>query len=573
MLEFQKIRFKNFLSYGNQFTEVDFNAAPMTLISGKNGAGKSTIGEALTFALFGVPFRNINKPHLVNSINEKDCLVEIEFCTNKKQYLVRRGIKPTIFEIYCDGIMIDQDSRSKDYQRFLEQNILKLNYKSFTQLVFLGSSNFVPFMQLTAQDRREVIEELLDIRVFSRMTQVLKEWTSRNKEEIRELDRDIVLSKQKIDMQKGHIEKMQKKTNDTAHANAAEIAKTREVLDRLSANMDRIAGDIDQRLASIQDGTANQEKLKKHTDLYPKLQGQLGKLQKSSGFFESNDQCPTCSQQIDEDFKRKMIEEKKSKIAEIEAGIGILQGRIREAEERRDAVNSVLTQIQELRAQMGNEQSRVDALTMYSRKLEDANQALLLAEGGSEALAVERTALQQMEQTYYTVIENRERKIEERHSFEIAAEMLKDTGIKSKIVKLYLPMMNKLINKYLSSMDFFVNFNLDENFQEIIKSRYRDEFEYHSFSQGQKFRIDMALLLTWREISRKKNNTNTNILFLDEVFDSSLDANGTEDFMKLLRVLSKKTHIFVISHKPDVISDRFDRHLKIETRSNFSVMV
>lgn len=569
MIEFQKLRWKNLLSYGNFFTEIDLQKNRMTLISGKNGSGKSTIGEALTFALFGVPFRNINKPNLLNSINERDCLVEVEFAIGKRQYKVRRGIKPTVFEIYCDNKIIDQESRSKDYQKFLEQNILKLNYKSFTQLVFLGSSNFVPFMQLPAQDRREVIEELLDIRVFSRMNTVLKEKYALLKENLKDLDRDVAIIKEKVDMQRNHIKSLENKNQQAINTNNDQIAKNRQAASDIMLDMDRLKNDIRQRSDSISDTSTVQGRLQKYEELERKFASQIGKIAKSIQFYSETHDCPTCNQEITAAFKQTVIQNKQDKLAEIQKACDDLAGKKQAVADRLAAINRVQQEIYALNVEYQNKNSSVLGINAYIDKLQSENERLKTAD---QTIVEENGKLEQYEQKYSQLMSERETMIELRHTYDVAADMLKDSGIKTRIIRQYLPVMNKLINKYLTAMDFFVNFNLDENFREVIKSRYRDEFEYNSFSQGQKFRIDMALLLTWREISRKKNSTNTNILILDEVFDSSLDASGTEDFMKLLRMLSKKAHIFVISHKPDVISDRFDDHLKVEIKNNFSTI-
>lgn len=570
MIEFQKLRWKNLLSYGNVFTEIDLQKNRMTLISGKNGSGKSTIGEALTFALFGVPFRNINKPNLLNSINEKDCLVEVEFNIGKKQYKVRRGIKPTVFEIYCDGKIIDQESRSKDYQKFLEQNILKLNYKSFTQLVFLGSSNFVPFMQLSAQDRREVIEELLDIRVFSRMNVVLKEKLAALRENMKDLDRDIAVVREQVDMQRKHIQRLELKTNEAIDANNQEIAKNLDVVSQIILDADAIKLSIREKLDSINDKSNVEEKSKRYQDVHRKMLAQIGKLQKIVDFYNQNDDCPTCNQKIDGQFKTQIIDTKNKKLNEIHQACEDLQHKQQQILQRIESIVAVQNQIAQLNSEYQNKNSSLNGINQYISKLQKDNVRL---QSSDKICTEEQHKLVEYENQYSKLLCDRDALIDARHTYEVAADLLKDTGIKTRIIRQYLPVMNKLINKYLSSMDFFVNFNLDENFREVIKSRYRDEFEYNSFSQGQKFRIDMALLLTWREVSRKKNSTNTNILLLDEVFDSSLDAGGTEDFMKLLRSLSRKTHIFVISHKPDMISDRFDNHLKVEIKNNFSMIV
>lgn len=570
MIEFQKLRWKNLLSYGNFFTEIDFQKHAMTLISGKNGSGKSTIGEALTFALFGVPFRNINKPNLLNSINEKDCLVEVEFNIGKKQYLVRRGIKPTIFEIYCDGKVIDQESKSKDYQKFLEQNILKLNYKSFTQLVFLGSGNFVPFMQLSAQDRREVIEELLDIRVFSRMNTVLKEKLSILKENFKDVERDITIAKEKLDMQREHIKKLQNNNIASIKANQEEIDSSRETICSINLEMDQIRNNIELKKATIQDEISIVNKQKKYEDIQKKIRSQISKIEKTVEFYGQHDDCPTCNQKIDTEFKQQIIKNKQQKLQEFNIACEDLNDKLKTVVDRLEAINTIQKEITQHNIDYQNKNFSITGINQYISKLQKENERLSNIDS---LLSDEFKNLESYESAHSALVIKREELIDLRYMYDISADLLKDNGIKTKIIRQYLPVMNKLINKYLSAMDFFVNFNLDENFREVIKSRHRDEFEYNSFSQGQKFRIDMALLMTWREISRKKNSTNTNILILDEVFDSSLDAGGTEDFMKLLRVLSKKNHIFVISHKPDVISDRFDDHIKVEIKNNFSYIV
>lgn len=569
MIEFQKLRWKNFLSYGNSFSEIDFKKHSMTLISGKNGSGKSTIGEALTFVLFGVPFRNINKGNLLNSINEKDCLVEIEFAIGKKNYKIRRGIKPNVFEIFCDGKLIDQESKSKDYQKYLEQTILKLNYQSFTQLVFLGSGNFVPFMELPALARREVIEELLDIRVFSRMNGVLKGKISLLKEQIKDIDRDISLANEKYNMQKEHIKKLKDMNLDSISKNNQEIEISNETISNINLAVDSIKNNISNKLDSIADLQQVTEENDRQRDMYTHIRNHISKIEKTIEFYKHKNVCPSCSQNIDDNFKQKMIDSRGSKLKEWQQAQESVLLTIDTLKQRIKEINQIQEEIDELQKECQQKYGSISGINQYISKLQKENQRL---SNFDEVFEKENENLKLYEEVNLQLSKTREEMIDTRHLYDISADLLKDTGIKTRIIKQYLPVMNKLINKYLSSMDFFVNFNLDENFKEIIKSRYRDEFEYNSFSQGQKFRIDMALLLTWREISRKKNSTNTNILILDEVFDSSLDAAGTEEFMKLLRVLSKKTHIFVISHKPDVIGDKFDNHIKVQLKNNFSTI-
>ena len=569
MIEFKKIRFKNILSYGNNFTEIDFEKNSMTLISGKNGSGKTCAGDALVFSLFGVPFRNINKPNLVNSINGKDCLVEVEFVVGKTAYKVRRGIKPTIFEIYSNGKLVDQDSKSKDYQKYLEQNILKMNYKSFTQLVFLGSSSFTPFMQLTAADRREVIEELLDIRVFSRMNSVLKTKIALVKENLKDSDRSLMLAKERLESHKEYLRKIGERSQELIDGNLAEISKNQQSLAQTQSEISNIEQQIVVLQNQIADYTTVLGKMQTFKDCKKKIEEQSVKLTKTIDFYEHTSECPTCKQSIGEDFKTQTIAEKTQKGVEMQSAVEDLTGKISRLQVTLDSYNKIQNQISVLAFEVQNKKSHANSVEKYVSKLKADNQKLQAA---SEKDASDDAKTKLLEDNFLAEQKKKDEFVELKHLYDISGDLLKDSGIKTKIIKQYLPVMNKLINKYLSSMDFFVNFNLDENFKEVIKSRHRDEFEYHSFSEGEKFRIDVALLLTWREISRKKNSTNTNILFLDEIFDGSLDNTGTDDFMKLLKTLSKKIHIFCVSHKPDVIGDRFDAHLKIEKKNGFSVI-
>lgn len=571
MIEFEKIRFKNLMSYGNNFTEVEFQKAPMTLISGKNGHGKSVaFGEAMIFALFGIPYRNICKPNLVNSINAKECLVEIEFKIGKKKYLIRRGIKPTVFEIIIDGKLLDQNSTSKDYQNYLEQNILKLNYKSFTQLVFLGSSNFVPFMQLPAQERRNVIEELLDLKVFSKMNFVLKEKLSVNKDKVRDIEREIVLQNEKIALHSDTIKKQNNRNTQQIEELVEERKKNDDSIMVMAAQLGLLASQAKTEEDSISD-KVKVEKSKEHMEsLRRDLLSQGAKNQKVVAFYESHDDCPTCNQTIDVNFKSKIVTSKKEKSTTIETACKTLDEKIEKLNERLQEIRKVSAVVSGLEKDYYNLEIRKESAKQYSERLiKDIDR---LQKASTVDLSAEKEKLKELEKILEEKNLEKEEIVELMYYFDISNELLKDSGIKAKIIKQYLPVMNKFINKYLNNLDFFVNFNLDENFKEIIKSRYRDEFEYNSFSQGQKFRIDVALLLTWREISRRKNSTNTNILILDEVLDSSLDGEGTEEFVKLLKTLSKKIHIFVISHKPDVISDKFDRHVKAIMKNNFSVL-
>ncbi len=570
MINFQKIRWKNLLSYGNYFTELDFQKHKMTLISGANSSGKSSVFEALCFVLFGIPYRNMNKPNLVNSINAKDCLVELDFEINGKQYLIKRGIKPAIFDIYVNGVLIDQDSKSKDYQKYLEQNILQMNYKSFTQLVMLGSSDFVPFMQLTAQERREVIEELLDIRVFSRMNLVLKEKIGSHRENIRQHDKELIVIKNKIDLQKSHIDKLNQYNQDIITKNKEEVKTVNLNIIDLETQKSGFEAELSKLESSISDKSSTYDKYSNSVKTKNTAVSKINSLQKEIVFYQNNSNCPTCNQNIEETWKHTCTVERQNKIDVLNKAIEDLEKIIDKTQTRLSEISKIEVEISSLKPKISDIVYRIQSAKEYIAKLEKLNTDLQNNSGASQA---DKDLLSTFEAEYNKCSTEKDNMVEELDHFDVCAALLKDTGIKTKIIKQYLPLMNKYINKYLNSMDFFVNFNLDENFKEVIKSRYRDEFQYESFSEGEKFRIDMALLLTWREISRQRNSTSTNLLIMDEVFDSSLDVSGTEEFLRLLVNLSKKVHIFVISHKPDSISHKFDAHLKAEKKNNFSSLI
>lgn len=567
MITFKKLRFKNFLSYGNYFTEVSFVAHKTVLISGKNGNGKSAIAEALCFSLFGKPYRNINKPNLCNSINEKDCVVELEFSIGNKSYLIRRGIKPNIFEIYCDGALVNQTAANKDYQKYLEQSILKLNFKVFSQLVLLGSSSYIPFMRLPAAERRQVIEDLLDITVFSRMNIVLKEKLATLKEEIKSVELKIDATREKIKMQEDYIarlkNKMQKSMIDINEHVATETTK----IENLKSEIATKEKEYEELSQKITDADEVQKTLNEYTTLKRKLTGDISQMEKALQFYTQNCDCPSCGQTITDEFKNSVVCKNQNKIEEYNKALVVLDKRIIKKKDREKEIAEISTLIRKGETKISLLSGQLHALTENLKKLNTDYQRVST---DSSELSTEQDKLIALQTESIETQKKKTEAIDTKFYYEVAQSLLKDTGIKTKIIKQYLPLMNKYINKYLTSMDFFVNFNLDENFKEVIKSRHRDEFEYNSFSEGEKFRIDMALLLTWREISKQKNSTNTNILFLDEVFDSSLDSTGTEEFLRLLKDLSKTINIFVISHKPDILSDKFDHHLKIEKKGNFS---
>jgi DNA repair exonuclease SbcCD ATPase subunit len=567
MITFSKCRWKNFLSTGNAFTEIDLTRSTNTLIVGHNGAGKSSILDALTFGLFGKPFRKINKPQLVNSINNANTVVEIEFSIGKKQYKIVRGIKPNIFEIYCDSILVNQDAKVKDYQEHLEKFILKLNYKSFTQVVILGSASFVPFMQLSPADRRSIIEDLLDIQIFSSMNTIVKNRISTIKDEQKTVEYDTKLINEKIAFQKQNIEEHKKN-------HLVEIEKkTKEITDN-DAYLDKVAKDIvliqkhNQQLSDkIADKTSVSSRNTKLLTLQSKFEDSVKKLNKEISFYENNDNCPTCQQTIAEETKEKHVTEKQLKITEIGSASTKLEEEIVNVCKRLDEIDNIQKHITAHNSEVIKLNTQVTSINTYNTKLlkeiEELKTRTTSNENDDEKL--KNLNLELQESTTLA-----EKLSMDKHYHEYAASLLKDTGIKTKIIKQYLPVMNKLINKYLTAMDFFVNFNLNESFEETIKSRHRDEFSYASFSEGEKMRIDLALLFTWRQIAKMKNSVSTNLLVLDEVFDSSLDGVGTEEFLKLLNSLDNNTNVFVISHKGDQLFDKFRSIIKFTKKNNFS---
>jgi DNA repair exonuclease SbcCD ATPase subunit len=534
---------------------------------GQNGAGKSTILDAFTFVLFGKPFRKINKPNLLNSINQSNGVVEVEFTIGKREYKVIRGLKPNVFEIFCDKVLLNQDAKSKDYQEHLEKFILKLNYKSFTQVVILGSASFVPFMQLSAADRRTIIEDLLDIGIFSSMNAVVKTQLSELKDKQKDVDYEMRLLAEKIKIQKQNIE--DHKTNSAAEVakKREEIAKNGVEIIKLKEDIAKIEKHVDIMLDSLKDRASTEQKSKKMLQIEAKFESNKSKVEKEIEFYDNNDNCPTCHQAIHEDHKTKSIIEKKEKLSEIEKATELLLIEI-------DKTNKRLDEITKTQESVRNHNSEVVKLNTQFKSLNTFNEKLLREidqiEQNAVSFETDNTKLKELKVLLEGHVKDAKQFAEDKQYYEYASVLLKDSGIKTKIIKQYLPVMNKLINKYLTAMDFFVNFNLDENFEETIKSRHRDEFSYASFSEGEKMRIDLALLFTWRQVAKMKNSVNTNLLILDEVFDSSLDGVGTEEFLKLLNSLDNSTNVFVISHKGDQLFDKFRSVIKFEKRNNFS---
>jgi len=564
LIKLKTIRFKNFLATGNRFTEVSLDKEPMMLIVGKNGAGKSTLIDALTYSLFGKPFKRINKSQLMNTVNEKELLVEIEFSVGKSEWKVRRGIKPAIFEIYHNGKVINQDAKSTDYQKYLEEKVLKLNFKSFTQIVVLGSASFVPFMQLTTNDRRVIIEDILDIGIFSIMKNLVKDRSNILHEELTDLEYNIKLLQEKILLEEKYLKDLKLFSAKKRELNLDKIHSIEKTIsnitDEIEAHQETVLflGD------SIRDQNSI---LKKHKDLDSyKLQidKNLKKLNKENTFFEDNENCPTCEQDIDETFKKDKLQQITSNIQDMNDGIDKLHKEMDKVTGRIDEISECNNQIQDQETIITRRYSDIQAhQTLISRLQEEISEANVDVDENKKDLLENELNGQKDERLQYVV---------QRRYYDILSNILNDKGIKTKVIRKYLPVINKHVNMYLKDMDFFVNFQLDENFNETIKSRHRDDFSYYSFSEGEKRRIDISLLLTWRDIAAMRNSVNVNLLILDEIFDASLDQAGVDDLMKLFNVL-KNTNLFVISHKLDILDDKFPAKITVEKVNNFSQMV
>ena len=567
MIIFKTIRWKNFLSTGNIFTEIDLTKNKTTLIVGENGAGKSTLLDALSFVLYNKPFRNINKPQLVNSINKKDTLVEIEFSIGMQYYKVVRGIKPTIFEVFHNNKLLNQDATSRDYQEVLEKQILKLNHKSFCQVVILGSASFVPFMQLPSMHRREVIEDLLDIQIFSTMNSILKNKIQVLGVSINDTSYNIKLIKEKITLNEEMMNTLKTNSDNAIKEKRAIITETEL---RIKSESDSVV-DLNVQIQDLQKQISDQKLMKGKQQKLEVLRGQIEskikKLESDIEFFENHDNCPTCRQIIDDQFKCDTIASRKTQIDETNQGIDQLTQELININNRLETINEINNQIISLNTQVTVHNTNISALNEYIGKVNQEIQGLSKTHQNnvkdSNKLAALKSELNKMEEEMIGYSNQNE-------LYKIASVILKDTGIKSKIIKQYVPIINKLINKYLAAMDFFVNFELDESFNETIKSRFRDEFSYASFSEGEKMRINLAILFTWRAISKLRNSASTNLLIMDEIFDGSLDSTGTEEFMKILNQLTLDTNTFIISHKTDQLSDKFQSVIRFNKVKNFS---
>ena len=567
MIEFKTIKWKNLLSTGNNFTEVNLNGHERTLIVGENGSGKSTILDALCFSLFSKPFRKINKSQLVNTVNCGDCKVELEFKIGKIEWKVVRGIKPNVFEIYKNGTLLDQSSATNDQQKWLEQNVLKMNYKSFTQIVVLGSSTFVPFMQLSAPGRRDVIEDILDIRIFSTMNLILKERIKVNKEEVFDVENAMSLLKDKVTVQKTLIEDLRKQSQSNVSHWNENIESLKQQIAKAEEEIELDMREVDSLTFELSEGEDPTERIQNLRDFKVKFNSKIKDLTKEIKFFKGNASCPTCHQDIKFDLRDNMVSTDEDKVSKLNEALDKIAKEHKLLDKDLTERNEISTLIKESQIKIKQSLSDINWKTKKIKEIEKEIESIKTDDGSVDK---EKDKLLKIIQQGREKEILRKEVINKREDLKMVSEFLKDGGVKSSIIRKYLPVMNDLINKYLQKLEFYVNFNLDDMFNETIKSRFRDEFSYASFSEGEKMRIDLALLFTWREIAKLKNSVNTNILILDEIFDSSLDNNGTQDFMKILYNITDGNNVFVISHKGEQIVDKFDNVIEFTKYKNFS---
>jgi DNA repair exonuclease SbcCD ATPase subunit len=569
MILLKSVSWKNFLSTGNSENKVQLDRSTTTLIVGKNGEGKSTILDALCFGLFGKPFRNINKNQLINSINQKQSLVTIEFSIGTNNYKIVRGIKPNIFEIYLGDQLMNQDSANRDYQKILEQQILKLNYKTFTQVVILGSASFVPFMQLPSGQRREVIEDILDIRIFSTMNTLLKDRSAKSKTELVTLENNISKSKAAVESQQKLIKSLVQSKNEYIDSVRRKIEDNNLEISTISTTIEGTNKQIETLRETIKDKEEVLTGIEKLQNSLSRKKEKNSDIETHIEFFSSNDSCPSCAQNIPHEHKQSILEKMREDSKNNEDFIVKVNDALTKLRERLKEIQTVQDKVMELTAEVSSYNSSITLLntqnTKLQKEIEDAKE-------NTTNIDEEKTKLKELAQIALEELNKKTELLEQRELEEVAGTLLKDTGIKTAIIREYLPAMNKLINMYLQAMDFFVHFELDESFNEVIKSRYRDEFTYASFSEGEKMRIDLAILFTWRQIAKMKNSVNTNLLILDEIFDSSLDTSGTDYFLSVMSQLGEKNNTFVISHKGDQLFDKFRSVIKFEKRNDFSVI-
>ena len=570
MILFKKVRWKNLLSTGNIFTEIDLTKYNSTLIVGTNGSGKSTILDAISFALYNKPFRKINKPQLINSINGKDLVVEFEFVVGSNYYKIVRGIKPNRFEIYKNDILLNQDADSKDYQEVVEKQIIKMNHRTFSQVVVLGSSTYVPFMQLAAAARREVIEDLLDLQVFTTMNTLLKSKISVNQDSIKQAKYDSDLIDEKINIQNSYIDSLNKDVQNKVDENNLKIQQTQAEIDAIVVNVTTKSNTIDDRLKQAANIDKLTKRMEKSVILKEKTIDRISKLNKEIKFFHDNDDCPTCKQGIQHEFKSEAITTKQTQLDEIQQNLTLLEQDYNTTVTEISKINVIQKEIQLIQQEVTRLQTEITSKKKFIKYLQDEIDAL-----GSNTANVdaEKQKLKDLKKLKQEAEDNKQKLLEDYEILQAASALLKDGGIKTRILRQYIPIINKLINKYLAAMDFFVQFEIDEQFNETIKSRFRDEFSYNSFSEGEKMRINLAVLFTWRAIAKMRNSAATNLLIMDEVFDSSLDSNGTDEFLKIIQTLTADTNTFIISHKTDQLFDKFHNVIKFEKTKNFSRIV
>ncbi len=570
MIHFHYVRWRNLLSTGNNWTRIDLDRSSDTLVVGENGSGKSTVLDALCFGLFAKPFRKISKNQLINSVNQKGTEVEVEFTVSNKRYRIFRGIKPNKMEIWIDGSLLNQTAKVKDYQDNLEKNILKLNFHSFTQIVILGSSTFVPFMQLPSQQRREIIEDLLDIKIFTAMNSLLKERITINKEKFLQVSKAVEVEMEKLIVHQQYL-------NDIKTANVERVSKLKEQIrisitsiENLQKNIDEQNTILDKLQEKITDENEIRDKIQDIRNIESRLEDKKKIVKKDIEFYANNDVCPTCTQDITDEIKTRQISDKNIKLEEIDTAFKKLEEEFNKVNERLCSIREVSNNIIQVTQTISEDNNQISSINKYMMKLKDDIEQ---EESTSHNERDERLKIEKIEKQIIVEEKNKSEVVHQKELLDIAADLLKDKGIKTQIIKQYIPVMNKLVNKYLSAMEFFVDFQLDENFNESIMSRYRDKFSYQSFSEGEKMRIDLSLLLTWRAIAKMKNSASTNLLILDEVFDASLDAVGCDEFLKLLGTLSQDTNVFVISHKGDILADKFRSVIRFDKIKNFSQMV